>query len=215
MSNDSLKNIHWLGHASFRIDGRKTTVYLDPWQLSEDPKPADLILITHDHRDHCSPEDVAKIQKDDTVIVTVKESAEKLEGMKEIVQPGDQIFVRDVEIKAVPAYNLTKYRSPGVLFHPKEKAYIGFIITIDGQKIYHAGDTDIIPEMSDIDADVAMLPVSGTYVMTADEALEAARIINPKVVIPMHVGRGIGSAKDAEDFKSRSTIPVEILTVDE
>ena len=142
MSDYRLENIHWLGHASFRIDGVETTIYIDPWQLGDDPKPADMIFITHDHRDHCSPEDVAKIQVEDTIIITVKDSVDKLGGHIKLVQPGDLMTLKGVVIRAVPAYNLNKFRSPGVAFHPKEKRYVGFIISVDGQSIYHAGDTE-------------------------------------------------------------------------
>lgn len=214
MSKYSVDIIHWLGHASFRIDGKETTIYIDPWQLGEDQKPADLILITHDHRDHCSPEDVEKIQHANTIIVTVKDSAEKLNGQVVVVQPGDVITKKGVGIQAVPAYNVNKFRSPGVPFHPKHKEYVGFIITVDNQNIYHAGDTDIIKEMLDFDVDIAMLPVSGKYVMTADEALEAIKIIGPKVIIPMHIGRGIGSQRDAENIKKNSSVKVEILPIE-
>jgi L-ascorbate metabolism protein UlaG (beta-lactamase superfamily) len=214
MSTYSVKNIHWLGHASFRIESAAGTIYIDPWQLGPKPKPADLILITHEHRDHCSPEDIAKIQTPETVIVTTKMAAAQLSGKITIVQPGDHLTVQDVEIEAVAAYNVNKFRSPRVPFHPKENKYVGFIVTVAGQKIYHAGDTDVIPEMQSFETDVALLPVSGTYTMTADEALEAAEIINPKVVVPMHIGRGIGAASAAEDFKTKCPIPVEILTLE-
>jgi L-ascorbate metabolism protein UlaG (beta-lactamase superfamily) len=211
MSTTDIQNIHWLGHASFRIDGKSAVIYVDPWQIGENPKPADLILITHDHSDHCSPEDVAKIQTADTIIVTVKACVPKLSGDIKVVRPGDQLEIQGVSIQVVAAYNLTKFRSPGVPFHPKENQFVGFIVTVDGQKIYHSGDTDVIPEMSEYTADIALLPVSGTYVMTADEALQAAEIIGPKLVIPMHIGRGIGSQADAENFKSKSRIPVTLL----
>jgi len=211
MKESILNKIHWLGHASFRIDGKSATVYIDPWQISDGSKPADIILITHDHRDHCSPEDVDKIQVDGTKIITVKDSADKLQGEVKIIKPGDTLTLKGISIRAVPAYNLTKFRSPGVVFHPKNKGYVGFIISIDGETIYHAGDTDIIPEMSDFKTDIALLPVSGKYVMTAEEALEAAEIIGPKILIPMHIGRGIGSETDADRFKSESTIPVRLL----
>jgi L-ascorbate metabolism protein UlaG (beta-lactamase superfamily) len=214
MSTDSVKNIHWLGHASFRIDGVDVTIYIDPWQLSDDSIPADLILITHDHHDHCSPEDVAKIQVQDTTIITVKVSADRLHGDVVIVRPGDSLNVKGIPILVVPAYNVNKYRSPGVVFHPKEKGYVGFVITLDDKRIYHAGDTDVIPEMSDFEADIALLPVSGKYVMTADEALEAIRFIHPEVIIPMHIGRGIGSQNDAEKIKSKSPVPVVILPIE-
>jgi L-ascorbate metabolism protein UlaG (beta-lactamase superfamily) len=211
MASYNIEPIHWLGHASFRINSKDTVIYLDPWQLGDDPAPADLILITHEHRDHCSPEDVAKIQTPDTTIVTIKACADSLEGDIMIVEPGERVTIKDVDIEVVPAYNLTKFRSPGVPFHPKEKKYVGYILTVDRQRVYHAGDTDIIPEMGTYKTDIALLPVSGIYVMTADEALEAAEIIQPKVIIPMHIGRGIGSQEDAEAFKAKSTLPVEIL----
>jgi len=205
-----VSNIHWLGHDSFRIKGDGLVIYIDPWQIEDGPK-ADLILITHDHRDHCSPADVAKVQKEDSVIVTVAAAAAKLSGQIQVVKPGDELRVKGIPISAVPAYNVNKFRSPGVPFHPRESGYVGFVVTVEGQRIYHAGDTDCIPEMGSINADIALLPVSGTYVMTADEAVEAAAIIKPQIAIPMHIGRGIGSLADAERFKEKASVPVEIL----
>lgn len=211
MSNYNLENLHWLGHASFRIDAPTAVIYLDPWQLGDDSIPADLVLITHDHRDHCSPEDLAKIQTESTTIVTVAACEPKLSGDLKIVKPGDRLTVKGIEIQVVPAYNLTKFRSPGVPFHPRGDDYVGYLLTVEGQRLYHTGDTDLIPEMEAIETDIALLPVSGTYVMTADEALQAAEVLQPKVVIPMHIGRGIGSHQDAQTFKVRSSTPVEIL----
>lgn len=209
-----LERIHWLGHDTFRIDGPQT-IYLDPYRLGKENPKADIILITHDHSDHCSPEDVAKIQGDDTVIVTIDAAAAKLEGDIRTVRPGDEITLQDIKIEAVPAYNVTKFRSPGVPFHPKESGHVGFVITLDGQRIYHAGDTDHIPEMADLgEIDIALLPVSGTYVMTADEAAEAARTINPKMAIPMHVGRGIGAKGDPQSFKEKAPVEVVILEME-
>ena len=198
-----LENIHWLGHDSFRIDVEKT-VYVDPWQLKENPLPADLILITHEHGDHCSPGDVDKIATPETIIVTNAASANKLKkqkGQVRVVKPGDRLSVNGIRLEAVPAYNLNKFRSPGKPFHPKEAGHVGFIIAAGDLRIYHAGDTDNIPEMSDLQVDIALLPVSGTYVMTAQEAAEAAQRIDPKVAIPMHYGAGVaGTRADAERF---------------
>jgi L-ascorbate metabolism protein UlaG (beta-lactamase superfamily) len=208
-----IENIHWLGHDSFRIDGEGLVIYIDPWKISGEPK-ADIILITHDHRDHCSPEDVTKIQKVDTVIVTVDSAADQLTGKIETVTPGEERIVRGIHISTVPAYNINKFRTPGIPFHPKEKGYVGFIITIEGLRIYHAGDTDNIPEMSTFNTDIALLPVSGIYVMTADEAVEAAKTLQPKMVIPMHVGSGIGSLDDAKQLQKISPIPVTILPLE-
>ena len=212
--NPLTQNIHWLAHASFRIDADDLVVYIDPWQLGDDAPPADLILITHDHGDHCSPEDVAKIRKDSTTIVTIAAAAEKLSGVIEVVTPGQKLTVRGVPIETVPAYNLTKFRSPENPFHPKEAGHVGYIVTLGGVRIYHPGDVDVIPEMAQVETDVALLPVSGTYVMTAEEALEAAKLIQPQVVIPMHVGRSIGALEMAEQFKAACPFPVEILEIE-
>jgi len=210
-----LERIHWLGHDAFRIDG-PPTVYFDPYELSSPQPKADLILITHDHGDHCSPADVAKIQDDATIIVTISAAATKLGGNIQIVKPGDRIAAKGIEVEAVPAYNVNKFRSPGTPFHPKESGHVGFVITIDGQRIYHAGDTDHIPEMAQLgEIDIALLPVSGLYVMTADEAAEAAGTIRPKIAIPMHVGREIGSMESVHIFKEKAPVRVVILEIEQ
>lgn len=214
MINERVANIHWLGHASFRIEGNGLQIYIDPWQVGDNSPTADLILISHDHRDHCSPEDIAKLRGEETVIVAVEVAAEKLPGPVKIIKSGDAIVEKGIAIQAVPAYNLTKFRSPGNPFHPKESGFVGFILTADGQRVYFAGDTDPIPEMSGIECDVALLPVSGTYVMTAEEAVDAAAILKPKVAVPMHVGRGIGGMEDTQRFKEMSSVPVVILPVE-
>jgi L-ascorbate metabolism protein UlaG (beta-lactamase superfamily) len=192
---EMLENIHWLGHDSFRIDG-KTTIYLDPWNLRAGAPKADLILITHDHHDHCSPDDVAKISREGTVVVTIAAATRQLKGEVRAVKAGDSLTVGDISIEVVPAYNVNKP------FHPQSAGHVGFILTVADKRIYHAGDTDVIPEMDSIQADIALLPVSGKYVMTADEAVQAAQKINPRVAIPMHYGAGVaGSIKDAKRFR--------------
>jgi len=206
-------NIHWLGHDSFRIDGEGVVVYIDPYRLKDGPK-ADLILVTHDHSDHASMVDVALIQKQDTIIVTIEAAAKKLSGQIKTVKPGEEHTVKGIAIKTVPAYNLTKFRSPGVPFHPKDAGHVGYLITVKGLTIYHTGDSDFIPEMKGLKPDVALLPVSGTYVMTAEEAAEAAAAIQPKVAIPMHVGEGIGSLADAERFREKAAVPVVVKPIE-
>ena len=206
-----IENIHWLGHDTFRIENDKI-IYIDPFRLRGKPPKADLILITHDHSDHCSPDDVAKIAKDDMVIVTIAAAARRLKGDVRVVKPGDSLTVLGIPIETVSAYNVSKFRSPGVPFHPKESGHVGFILTVGGLRIYHAGDTDVIPEMDDIEADIALLPVGGTYTMTADEAAQAANRIQPKVAIPMHHSAIVGSVRDAERFRDLCQVEVVILS---
>jgi L-ascorbate metabolism protein UlaG (beta-lactamase superfamily) len=190
---DIINNIKWLGHDGFLIRGGGKVVVIDPYQIGS-CEAADIVLISHQHYDHCSPDDVKKIQKENTVIVTEPDAAKNLGGDVRVVAPGEKINIDGVDIEAVPAYNVNKN------FHPKANQWLGFILTLDGVRIYHAGDTDLIPEMDGMDADIALLPVSGTYVMTAEEAVAAAKRIQPKVAIPMHYGAIVGAEKDAERF---------------
>jgi L-ascorbate metabolism protein UlaG (beta-lactamase superfamily) len=204
--NDVVKNITWLGHDGFLIKGDGKAVVIDPFQIRQ-CEPADIILISHEHYDHCSPEDVKKILKDSTIIVTEARSAAKLSGDVRVMRPGDKVTVAGIPIEAVPSYNTNKS------FHPKDNGWLGFIVTVDGVRIYHAGDTDRIPEMKSFQADIALLPVSGTYVMTAEEAVEAVKMIKPKVAIPMHYGAIVGSADDAARFSKglQGTCEVVVL----
>jgi L-ascorbate metabolism protein UlaG (beta-lactamase superfamily) len=199
-------NIHWLGHDTFKITGEKV-VFTDPFKLKR-PDKADIILITHEHYDHCSPEDVAKIQTGKTIILAPADCAGKLKGDIKTVRPGDKLAIDGVEIEAVPSYNTNKQ------FHTKDRGWVGYIFTINGKRIYLAGDTDYIPEMHTFgDIDIALLPVSGTYVMTADEAVKAALDIRPKLAIPMHFGKIVGEKADAEKFSAalKGKIEVRIL----
>ncbi|GAB4415020.1 MAG: MBL fold metallo-hydrolase [Thermodesulfovibrionales bacterium] len=202
-----VKDIHWLGHDTFKIIGEKV-VYTDPFKIKK-KDTADIILITHEHYDHCSPEDVKKIQGPNTVIITTPDCAKKLSGNIKTVNPGSKIAVGGIDIEAVPAYNTNKQ------FHTRDKGWVGYIFTVKGQRIYIAGDTDYIPEMKTIKADIALLPVSGTYVMTAEEAVHAALDIKPKVAIPMHYGSIVGSKKDAQRFSDGLKGKIEVLILDE
>lgn len=186
--------LHWLGHDSFRLEG-PPVIYFDPWELSGQQPVADLVLVSHEHHDHCSPEDVQKVSGPRTVVIAAAAAAERLPGAR-AVRPGDRLTVAGVEIEAVRAYNVNKFRSPGVPFHPKKAEHVGFVVTVEGVRVYHTGDTDEIPEMAEVVCDVALLPVSGTYVMTVEEAAEAARTLKPQIVVPMHYGSGIGTAHD-------------------
>ncbi|MDO9516264.1 MAG: MBL fold metallo-hydrolase [Syntrophales bacterium] len=200
-----VENIFWLGHSSVRIDGEQV-IYIDPWKL-KDPKKADLVLISHNHYDHLSPEDVRKIQKEDTVIITTQDSAADLSGDIRIVKPGDIVQVGEILVEAVPSYNADK------AFHPRENDWLGFVVTVGGKRIYYCGDTDLIPEMETIRANIMLVPIGGTYTMTAEEAARAVNIIRPEVAIPVHYDDIVGSAEDARRFRDLCEVPVEIKSV--
>lgn len=200
-----LDKIKWLGHSSIRIEAQKI-IYIDPWKIKGGPK-ADLILISHSHYDHLSPTDVKKITKEDTVILAAGDVAAQLSGDVRALNPGDKVTVQGVTVEAVPAYNIDKP------YHPKANHWIGFILTVEGKTIYYGGDTDFIPEMKEIKADIWILPVGGTYTMTAKEAAEAVNMIRPEIVIPIHCGDLVGTLKDAVTFKQLCKTPVEIKPV--
>lgn len=209
-------DIELLNHDAVKIKD-KMIIYIDPFQIPKGEK-ADLILISHEHEDHLSLVDLKKIIKPETIIIASIQCREKLDSIvhqvKEIryMKPNDNIKISDVVIETVPAYNVNKFREPGKVFHPKEDQNIGFIINFKQGRVYHPGDTDVIPEMKNLgDIDIVFLPVSGTYVMTPEEAAQAVEIIRPKVVIPFHYGAIVGSSKDAEKLKSLTKFDVRIL----
>lgn len=202
--------IEFLGHSGFVIttDAGKRIV-IDPYNLSENALKcgkADIILITHSHYDHCSIQDIEKIVKTGTIIVVSAESQSRITKISDvnmqIVETGDEIELGNIKIEAVPAYNLGKE------FHPKKGGGLGFLIKLGEVIVYHAGDTDKIPEMEKLtgygkqgNEFIALLPISGTYVMNVEEAAEAAAIIKPSSAIPMHYGAGvIGTIEDARRF---------------
>jgi len=202
---DALEGITWLGHASFKISAPEGVIYIDPWRL-EKPEPADLILITHEHHDHFSADDLEKTRDVDTALVTTEAVAAQLRGDVKTVKAGDSVEAKGIVIEVVPAYNLGKH------FHPKSAGGVGFILTAGDRRIYHAGDTDAIPEMADIQADVVLLPVGGKYTMGASEAARVANMIKPKMAVPMHWGAGVvGTRADAERFCSLCEVPTQIL----
>ncbi len=191
------------------------TIIIDPFKLRSSPGRADILLISHEHFDHLSLDDIKKVVDENTTIITIPAVKKELSSLKvkeiKAGKPGDKIKIGDVSIELVPAYNLNKFREPGKVFHPKEDGKAGFIIGMKGLRIYHAGDTDAVPEMKGLKPDIALLPVSGTYVMTPEEAAQAAKMVEPKLVIPMHYGVIVGSEQDAHKFKQLATCEVQIL----
>lgn len=197
-----------LNHDCFLVSGGGINIYFDPFKLVGGEPEADYILISHEHFDHFSMEDIHKILKKKTVLVmndkTHKEINSLISNKIHTISPGESIDLGDLSVKALPAYNINKFREPGKVYHAKEEKKLGFIITFKGVKIYHTGDTDYIPEMDNLaseNIDILLIPVSGTYVMTPSEAIEAAVKINAAVSIPMHYGAIVGERKQAEDFK--------------
>lgn len=208
-------NFQWLGHDGYRISAAGKTIYIDPYQLSKPQQhknDADIILISHNHFDHLSIDDLKHLVNTKTTIVAAKECTEQLKGLKAAqvkgASPGDKITVQGLSIETIPAYNTNKK------FHPKADGKVGFVLTANDLRIYHTGDSDDIPEMSSVTPDVALVPVSGTYVMTAEEAARAVndKIRPRKLAIPMHYGSIVGSEQDAIKFKQMVTVcPVHIL----
>ena len=193
------KSIQWDDQASMTVQCGGKTICFDPYQV-KDKKQADIVLITHAHQDHMSPGDIAKVITDKTILVVPADCASTLKQRfnREIItlNPGQKHTVGDIQIEAVPAYNIGKN------YHPKGNNWVGYIVTIDGVRIYHAGDTNRIPEMKDFTCDIAMLPLGQTYTMdSVDEAVQAALDVKAKIAIPMHYGTYEGSNEDAVKFK--------------
>ena len=191
-----LERFHWYGHDSFRIEDGARQLYFDPWDIPASAPKADLILVSHAHHDHYSPADIAALSTSTTCIVAPADVAEKIGPAAQAIRPGQTLQAAGFTVRAVPAYNVDKQ------FHPVGNQWVGYVVTLsDGMTVYHAGDADHVPEMDALEGiDVALLPVSGTYVMTAEEALAAANAFRPRVVIPMHYGKIIGTEDDARRF---------------
>ena len=197
--------LEWLGHAGFLIKNSKV-IYIDPYQIKEDSEKADLILLTHSHYDHCSVADMDKIVKSGTKIIMTADCQSKITRFNVpiqmiIVEPNRELDFQGIKISTLPSYNIDKH------FHPKEESWVGYVIKMNGVIIYHAGDTDFIPEMQKLTGHsgsdkkfIALLPIGGRFTMTSEEAVEAARAIKPSLVIPMHYGTIVGNEKDAEEF---------------
>ena len=203
MSGDLFSQVQVPCHSSVRLSGEKI-IYVDPFRIEGEPHDGDLILLTHDHFDHFSPEDIQKVEKPDTFFVLPASVEPKGLPRNKIlkVKPGDQIRIQGVWISAVPAYNTGKN------FHPKSKQWVGYVVELDGLRYYIAGDTDAVPELDKISCDVALLPVGGTYTMTAEEAAAFCSRLRPRGAVPTHYGSVAGTAEDGKRFLS--LLPADI-----
>lgn len=187
-----LEHIKILHHACVRLEG-SVIVYIDPYDLKTAPHDADLVLVTHGHYDHYSPEDIAKVSKEDTLLVLPASEGKKDPAVVTLA-PGESGEVKGLTIRGVAAYNKMKP------FHAKGKGWLGYVVELDGVRYYIAGDTDDTPEARAVSCDVAVLPVGGTYTMNAKAAAGLANALRPKAAVPYHYGSVVGSEKDAREF---------------
>ncbi len=194
-----LENIELLCHSSIKIKEEKV-IYIDPFKIDKNYNDADIIFITHDHYDHYSEEDIEKIRKEDTIIIVPKAMFEKVlkngfnkENIIEVI-PNRKYKVEKIRFETVLAYNINKQ------FHPKENAWVGYVIELNGIKYYIAGDTDITEENKKVECDIALVPVGGTYTMNFKEAAELVNEIKPKIAVPTHYGSVVGKKEDAINF---------------
>jgi len=193
--------LRWLGHASFFIHGNTGVVAIDPWKVSRAENTANLILISHSHFDHYSPDDIEILSGPETILCGPPDVRPDVP-----LRPWETRSFGDISVTGIPAYNSDKK------FHPKSNNWLGFVVEIDGKRIYYAGDTDRIPEMSKVkDIDVALLPAGGTYTMDAVQAAAAADAIGCALAVPYHWGDIVGSIEDAERFKKLCKVPVRIV----
>lgn len=206
-----LDRIEVLTHSSIRIAGTRPdadesgepALYFDPYEVTDETHDADVIFFTHSHYDHFSPDDYEKVRKDLTIFVmpqSMAKDAEKAGIAKDqivTVTPGQSLRVLDVPVEAVAAYNTDKD------YHPRENGWVGYVVTLDGVRVYVSGDTDQNEENSQVRCDIALVPVGGTFTFTAEEAADFINDIRPAVAIPTHYGTVVGTKDDAARFAAR------------
>jgi len=203
-----LEGFTWFRQSAYRYQDDGLVLYIDPWE-AEGPE-ADVILITHAHADHYQPDEIERLRGDGTQLVAPHDIARELSGEVTPVAPGDSVEVAGVRIQVVPAYNTAEERLEA---HPKANNWVGYVLTLGDRTYYHAGDTDHVPELDSVRANVSFLPIGGTYTMEAEEAGGLARAIGPDLAVPMHYGFVVGSPADADRF-AEAAKPVTVRTMD-
>lgn len=190
-----IDRIQWLGHGSFVIQG-SPLIYINPWRVARNVFHADVILVTHEHYDHCSEADIQKLRGPDTLVVGNASVAEQIEGCT-VLRPWQSLTIDRACIKAVPAYCPNDWR------HPQSAGGLGFVLSLNYYDIYYAGDTGIIPEMARIKPDIAILPIGGSGTLNVEEAVEVVRQMRPHYTIPSNWGSNIEGATrlDALSFQ--------------
>ena len=195
-----LENIEVLCHSSIKIN-KGIIIYFDPFKIEKNYNDADIILITHDHYEHYSEEDIDKVIKNNTIIVSPIDLLEKLlnKGLKKeniiSVKPYEDYNIKNLKFSTIPAYNVNKQ------FHLRKNNWVGYLIELEGITYYIAGDTDITEDNKKIKCDVAFVPIGGTFTMNYQEASELINTIKPKIVVPIHYGSIVGTKEDAINFK--------------
>ena len=195
-----IDNIELIAQSALRIETENEVIYFDPFKLDNRyKKDADYIFITHSHYDHFSPEDIKKILNENTNIIITSDLKEKVEALGIsnvlVVEPDNEYEINGIKFETVVAYNSDKP------YHKKEFNWVGYIITLDGERIYVAGDTDNVDEINNVVCNIACVPVGGTYTMNYNEAANLINSIDPDYAIPIHYGTVVGSKDDAIKFK--------------
>jgi L-ascorbate metabolism protein UlaG (beta-lactamase superfamily) len=204
-----LDQVTWFKNASFLWRSGDLAVYVDPWGIPDDALPADVIFVTHAHFDHFIPEDIERVRTPRSVLVAPADVAKELSGDISVVSPGDAIDAAGLKVQCVPAYNVQEDRLD---FHPRSNRWVGYIVELRDAVYYHAGDTDHVPELETIKADVAFLPAGGSFTMDPRQAGGLAKAMTPGTAVPMHYGFVSGSSKDGEAFREAATpVPVEVF----